>query len=136
MLLHGVQARVSLLCFVIQKRCLSDAVVLTLYDASIWPSPNRGNLALQVLDLSCCRGVTDAGVAAVAAAGRRLHSLSLSSCHRLTDAAFGALGARCGALVHLNACGCELLGDTGLTALAAGAGCVPKNGQYAKLALT
>ena len=124
MLLHGVQAWASLPCFVFQKRCLSDAVVLVLCDASMWSKHNRGNPALQVLDLSCCRGVSDAGVTAVAAAGRRLHSLSLSSCHRLTDAAFGALGARCGALVHLNACGCELLGDAGLTALAAGTGCV------------
>ena len=79
----------------------------------------------QVLDLSCCRGVGDAGVAAVAAAGARLHTLSLSSCHQLTDAAFAALGARCGALAHLNACGCELLGDAGLAALAAGARCWP-----------
>ena len=79
----------------------------------------------QVLDLSCCRGVGDAGVAAVAAAGARLHTLNLSSCHRLTDAAFAALGARCSALAHLNACGCELLGDAGLAALAAGARCWP-----------
>ena len=79
----------------------------------------------QVLDLSCCRGVGDAGIAAVAAAGARLHTLSLSSCHQLTDAAFAALGARCGALAHLNACGCELLGDAGLAALAAGARCWP-----------
>ena len=79
----------------------------------------------QVLDLSCCRCVGDAGIAAVAAAGARLHTLSLSSCHQLTDAAFAALGARCGALAHLNACGCELLGDAGLAALAAGARCWP-----------
>ena len=79
----------------------------------------------QVLDLSCCRGVGDAGIATVAAAGARLHTLSLSSCHQLTDAAFAALGARCGALAHLNACGCELLGDAGLAALAAGARCWP-----------
>ena len=82
-------------------------------------------LTWQVLDLSCCRGVGDAGLAAVAAAGARLHTLNLSSCHQLTDAAFAALGARCGALAHLNACGCELLGDAGLAALAAGARCSP-----------
>jgi F-box/leucine-rich repeat protein 14 len=63
--------------------------------------------ALRSLDLSCCKRVTDAGVAALRHHGStRLTQLNLAGCTELTDAAAAAVG-HLQHLTHLNLSGCR-----------------------------
>jgi hypothetical protein len=77
---------------------------------------------LSWLDLSLCRRVTDAGVAALAS-GRAplLAHLELAGCREITDGGVAALATGgVPLLAHLDLSGCDGVTDAGVTALASG----------------
>ncbi len=75
---------------------------------------------LELLDLSWCRQVTDAGARHIASSCPRLGRLNLSYCHRVSDEGIAAIAAGCGELVELNLHRCIQVKDPGLQAIAAG----------------
>eukprot|EP01105_Mastigella_eilhardi_P001636 TRINITY_DN1192_c0_g1_i6.p1 TRINITY_DN1192_c0_g1~~TRINITY_DN1192_c0_g1_i6.p1 ORF type:complete len:1414 (+),score=315.12 TRINITY_DN1192_c0_g1_i6:491-4243(+) len=67
------------------------------------------------LNLRCCPGVTDAGVAA--ACGPSLRVLSLADCPQLTDAGVAAVARVCVQIERLDLTECKFVGDLTLLAL-------------------
>ncbi|KDO32278.1 hypothetical protein SPRG_02757 [Saprolegnia parasitica CBS 223.65] len=77
-------------------RDVTDAVLFAIAD-TLW---------LQVLSLTRCGKITDAGVAAVATQCNGLSALTVASCKRLTDASMAALLEHCPKLLELDVAYC------------------------------
>jgi hypothetical protein len=75
---------------------------------------------LEVMDVSRCEGVGDAGLAWVAWGCPRLTSLDVSLSPRVTDAGVASVASRCPALTWLGVRHDPLVGDAALAAVAAG----------------
>lgn len=73
---------------------------------------------LKHLDLTHCRGITDAGVMSMVHRLPDLEGLQLAKCHHLTDWSVSALLPTCPVLTHLDLEDNELLTNNTLTALA------------------
>eukprot|EP00899_Mesostigma_viride_P007756 jgi/Mesvir1/16982/Mv12239-RA.1 len=75
---------------------------------------------IHTLKLQGCKGVSDAGLRAVAATcGGELRYLDVSGCHLITDAGVSAVAAGCVRLEHLNIGISEAVSDASMTAMAA-----------------
>jgi hypothetical protein len=76
--------------------------------------------ALTDLDITRCPALTDGGVAAAIAAWPRLASLRAYADEALGDRTLRALGAHCPGLEAIDLCGATAVSDAGLVALATG----------------
>ena len=65
-------------------------------------------------------GVTDTGLASLAAGCTAITSLNLWGCHQITDTGLASLVAGCSAITSLNLSFCRRITDTRLASLAAG----------------
>eukprot|EP00753_Platysulcus_tardus_P007934 PLAT15535.2.p1 GENE.PLAT15535.2~~PLAT15535.2.p1 ORF type:complete len:630 (-),score=336.95 PLAT15535.2:103-1992(-) len=74
--------------------------------------------ALRQLDLSCCRHITDEGLAALARSGSKLERLNLRGCYDITDAGLAAL-IHCPALRSVDVGGCSMLTNRSMELFAA-----------------
>jgi len=63
---------------------------------------------LQVLDVSYCPGIDDAGISVVAQVCPNLVQLIAKGCPCITDVSIEAIAGHCNMLQCLNVCGCEL----------------------------
>lgn len=75
---------------------------------------------LQLLDISCCTGVNDTGVTAIASRLKNLQYLSLRKCSAITDHGIIALGSGCPLLQVVNLEWLTLLTDASIIHLAKG----------------
>ena len=89
-------------------------------DAGLLALTMRGCPTLRVMDLSGCKLVTDAAVAAVAARCSRITDLSLVGCKQLTDVALESIAAGLPGLTALALTNCTKLTDSGTGVLLAG----------------
>ncbi|ONK55780.1 uncharacterized protein A4U43_C10F910 [Asparagus officinalis] len=81
----------------------------------------RGLPFLQsLLDVSCCRKITDKGVKAIALGCNDLRKLELSGCRLITNELFRALSDNCCHLEELGLSGCTNVTDSGLSDLVEG----------------
>jgi EIN3-binding F-box protein len=90
-------------------------------DARLTAAAVAGRLsAVSVRGSHPARGVTDAGVSALARGCPALRSLSLWDVPQVTDAGLAEIAAECHALERLDITGCPLVTDKGLIAVAQG----------------
>ena len=80
----------------------------------------EGCPGLVSLDVTRCQKLTDPGLAAAVARWGRLSELRCYACEGLGDATLRALGASCPSLTTLDLCGATGASDAGVEALAAG----------------